>query len=640
MKTKFVGLFAIAMVFIFSCKKDILDEPKSPTVTLLSPTDKSNGIDIVPTFTWEASDPDGKSLTYDFYIGPDSTGLVKEASNLTSPEYVLTNYSLKKENTYYWCVYVNNGTERVRSKQWSFKSIPAPDSPILSGPTGGAFVRDQLTFAWQPVAAGAGETIVYDVYLGANKKSLEKIATVEGASTYSFDPSSLEIGKVYYWKVDASDLINASSSEISSFKKLMPGAPDEPYVVVPEIKSGIYSAGADLSWTAVNDPESDQVLYDIYMDNVYPPTTLLAEGVTTNNYTIAALDPNKPYFWQVVAKDGSNNYTNSAVFSFTKLAAGSPGAPVLADLAEEGMLSLDEVFKWDPVSEPDGQAVTYDVYVGDAFPPVNKVASDLAETEFQILNKDLSCDITNVKTFYCLVVAKDTDGNESNSVPVIFKPQMTGTMTDVRGAESITSPWVRMGQHIWLAQNLRTRFLTDGSSIVNITGKIYDQSDNEIKLYAEHPPVDGFPEDWLDRHGLVYTYALANDPLMYPSGWHVPDYQETGVMLKYADIQYGWNSTKSDPQVADILGQGEFHEGTDKYGLNLITAGFKYNSTSTSTSYALGFRHQLEKQRFVMWMSGGTDFRTLELYGPGGYKVRPYPYNNGIMYGLRLVKNK
>ena len=166
MKTKIVGLFAIAMVFIFSCKKDILDEPKSPTVTLLSPTDKSNGIDIVPTFTWEATDPDGKSLTYDFYIGPDSTGLVKEASNLTSAEFTLTNYSLEKDNTYYWCVYANNGQVRVKSAQWSFKSIPAPNTPVLVAPIDGAYVRSELSFDWQPVQAGEGETILYDVYMG------------------------------------------------------------------------------------------------------------------------------------------------------------------------------------------------------------------------------------------------------------------------------------------------------------------------------------------------------------------------------------------------------------------------------------------------------------------------------------------
>ena len=638
MKTKFVGLFAIAMVFIFSCKKDILDEPKSPTVTLLSPTDKSNGIDIVPTFTWEASDPDGKSLTYDFYIGPDSTGLVKEASNLTSPEFTLTNYSLKKENTYYWCVYVNNGLERVKSKQWSFRSIPAPESPVLSGPAVGSFVRDQLTFTWQPVVAGAGEQIVYDVYFGEKAGALEKIATVDGETSYTLDPSALEIEKVYYWKVAASDLINSSASEIASFKKLMPGAPDEPLTVSPQVKMGIYDATAKLTWTAVADPESDQVLYDVYMDNVYPPTTLVAEGITAAEYTTAALDANKPYYWKVVAKDASNHFTNSTVSSFTKLAAGSPGAPELANLEEDGLLQLDEIIKWDAVSEPDGQAVTYDVYVGDVFPPVNKVASDLTETEFTILNKDLSCDITNVKTFYCMVVAKDPDGNESNSVPLIFEPQMTGVFTDVRPTETNDYSWVRVGEQIWMSQNLRTTQFTDGTAIL-FGGPTLTVKDNPTMInYNEHPVWEnfegGWPFDWLETKGRVYTSAVAAHDMIAPSGWHVMNTDDMNKLKSYIP------GSILD-RVKHVLGTWHL-DGQDTYGINCETAGWRYNNEKTdNTVYVEGYRVNLEQTRADLWVDD-DNFGVLEL-NPGGNsdgnRWRYFTYSTNMMFGIRLVKN-
>jgi len=636
MKTKIVGLFAIAMVFIFSCKKDILDEPKSPTVTLLSPTDKSNGIDIVPTFTWEATDPDGKSLTYDFYIGPDSTGLVKEASNLTSAEFTLTNYSLEKDNTYYWCVYANNGQVRVKSAQWSFKSIPAPNTPVLVAPIDGAYVRSELSFDWQPVQAGEGETILYDVYMGETPNNLEKIATVEGEDIYSIDPSSLEIGKVYYWKVAATDLINSSFSATGSFKKLMPGSPDEPFIVSPEIKKGLYDTNVNLSWTAVTDPESDQVLYDVYMDNVFPPTTRVAEGLTTNSFTTAALDPNKPYYWQVVAKDPSNNFTTSAFSNFATLAAGAPGAPVLADFAD-GIMPLDEVISWDAVTEPDGQPVTYDVYVGDAFPPANLVASDLTETEFTILNKDLSCDITNVKTFCCMVVAKDPDGNVSNSVPVSFKPQMTGTITDVRLSETNEYSWVRVGTQIWLSQNLRAKKFTDGTDIP-IGGPTTTVKDDPTLLFCnEHPVYEGFiggwPTDWLETKGRVYTSAVAYHGMIAPQGWHVMTVADMNTLKSYVP------GTILD-RVTAVLGTWQTG-GQDTYGLNMETAGWRYNTGATNANYIAGFRVDVLQTRSDHWVNDGN-FGVLEL-NPGGNndgnRWRFFKYNTNMMFGIRLVKN-
>ncbi len=616
-------LLTVVLVFttLISCEDDdnAFVEQK-PSVSLISPTDKANGIDIAPSFEWEASDPNEKPLKFDFYMGLDSTKLFLQAENLKVTNYSLTDYKILKDAAYYWRVVAKNGLEEKESDIWKFMSIPVPDAPNLTSPEIDVFVRDALTFEWDAVIAGEGETISYKVLLGKTNPPTDVIGTVDdGSTSFVADASALDIGEVYYWQINATDLINDSSSEVRSFKKLRSGAPDEPLIVAPVDKIGVMS-GVVLDWTDVTDPEGDTVSYDVYLDKQNTPATLVAT-VTTSEFTTSVLDLNSAYYWYVVAKDPSGNFTESEISGFTVLGAG-PGFPAIHDFAVQDVFSLDELLVWDAAAG----ATSYDVYIDTVNPPVNRVATDITETEYKVKNSEIPSDITDVKTYYALVVAKDGSGGETNSFPVAFTPQMTGVYTDVRATESLDYSWVRIGTQVWMSQNLRTKKLTNGDDLslapasltANTQGLLYDEQDNGYSGVA----------DWQDRHGRVYSQPCVIEPLMVPNGWHIMTKTDINTIKNYVA-----------PSNSTVL-MGSFHDnGTDVYGLNMITAGRRYNN---------GWSNGADKVRTEHWVgvssltSGDNSF---ELFSDGSsysngfrfYKQGNSAYSR--MWGIRLVKN-
>ncbi|GAA3614941.1 FISUMP domain-containing protein [Flavivirga amylovorans] len=627
-----IFLIVIVMVFIplISCEDD--DEAfveKKPIITLVSPEDKLGNVDIAPMFEWEASDPNERPLKFDFLLGIDSTKLFIQAENLKENSYTLTDYKLRKDVTYYWSVIAKNGIEKQEAPIRSFTSIPAPGAPVLTGPGADIFIRDVLTFEWEPVAAGEGESISYNVFLGKSNPPTDAIGVVnDGSTSFAFDASTLDVGSVYYWKVDATDLINNSSSEIRSFKKLASGAPDEPLIVSPIEGSGVM-AGTTLDWTDVTDPEGDAVSYDVYLDKLNEPVTLVTT-VTTSEYTPVGLDVNSAYYWYVVAKDPSDNSTPSQISGFANI-GGSPGFPQINPFAVSGVLSLDEILTWQAAAG----ATSYDVYVDTVNPPLNLVASDITETEYLIKNTEIPSDLTDVKTYYALVVAKDGVGGVTNSFPVEFTPQMTGVYTDTRSEEVLDYNWVRIGTQIWMSQNLRTKKFTDGENLVKVvqptSGDYPITASSTESFYDDHPAtqgvISGFPTfmpPWSDGdNGRVYSHNVRSSPLIAPSGWHVLNDDDISTIMAYV------------PQANDLL--ADFHGGTDLYGANLIIAGYRYNNFNAGRPF--GFRYGVEAGRASYWIDNTGANNVLELYPAGNYRLFNQSSPHNRMFGIRLVKD-
>ncbi len=74
-----------------------------------------------------------------------------------------------------------------------------------------------------------------------------------------------------------------------------------------------------LTWSSTTDPDGDEVTYKLLLDVNESPETMLAEGLTTTEFSIAkSLQRNKVYYWKVAASDGSKGETESTeTFSFS-----------------------------------------------------------------------------------------------------------------------------------------------------------------------------------------------------------------------------------------------------------------------------------------------------------------------------------
>ena len=93
--------------------------PTQPTNP--SPSDGQTDVPLNPTLSWETSDPDGDSLTYDIYFGSDSNPPLVE-SDLSTNTY--NPGKLNSKTTYYWKVVAKDGKgAKTESAVWSFTTL-------------------------------------------------------------------------------------------------------------------------------------------------------------------------------------------------------------------------------------------------------------------------------------------------------------------------------------------------------------------------------------------------------------------------------------------------------------------------------------------------------------------------------------
>ena len=100
-----------------------------------------------------------------------------------------------------------------------------------------------------------------------------------------------------------------------------------------------------------------------------------------------------------------------------------------------------------------------------------------------------------------------------------------GTVTDIDGNVYKT---VRVGDQIWMAENLKTRHYNDGTSIPNVTDSkawlnitdgayCYYNNDNSYNLI----------------YGKLYNWNAVNTGKLAPKGWHVPSVEEWRELIDY-----------------------------------------------------------------------------------------------------------
>lgn len=137
-----------------------------------------------------------------------------------------------------------------------------------------------------------------------------------------------------------------------------------------------------LEWQAAPDLEGDAVTYDVLLDTNPTPVTVAASGISDLSYQPVVVS-GTTYYWQVIGNDELGGTTSSVVLSFTTVNH-APSAVVLTS-PENGAISVDTnvILEWEAATDPDGDAVTYNVLLMEADnPPATVVASGITELTF------------------------------------------------------------------------------------------------------------------------------------------------------------------------------------------------------------------------------------------------------------------
>jgi uncharacterized protein (TIGR02145 family) len=110
---------------------------------------------------------------------------------------------------------------------------------------------------------------------------------------------------------------------------------------------------------------------------------------------------------------------------------------------------------------------------------------------------------------------------------VTFNPSLTyGTVTDIGGISYKTIP---IGQQVWMAENLKTSRLNDGTTIplvvsnsewTNIQTPAYCWFDNNKEVYE-------------NIYGAYYNWYAVSTGKLCPAGWHVPSDAEWQQLVNF-----------------------------------------------------------------------------------------------------------
>jgi hypothetical protein len=216
--------------------------------------------------------------------------------------------------TYYWRIDEINEAEPNspwKGKVWSF-SIP-PKTAYNPNPADGAeFVAIDATLSWTP---GFGAKL-HTVYIGTDFDNVNNAAggAPKGLATYK--PASLELGKVYYWRVDEFDALATYKGGVWSFTT--PGAVGNPQ---PTNGATGVQMTAQLGWTPATNAVSHDVYFGTDKDAVRNATTSSPAYKGNKAAGAESYDPGKlawhsDYYWRVDAVYNTGK-VKGLVLSFT-----------------------------------------------------------------------------------------------------------------------------------------------------------------------------------------------------------------------------------------------------------------------------------------------------------------------------------
>lgn len=155
----------------------------------------------------------------------------------------------------------------------------------------------------------------------------------------------------------------------------------------------------------------------------------------------------------------------------------------------------------------------------------------------------------------------------------------TGTFTDSR--DSKTYNWVKIGEQVWMAENLNFT----GSGIQHIT-------DNTE--WENNPDYDGWcyyenNDNYGNTYGALYQWEAAK--AVCPSGWHLPTDEEWTQLENYLkENAYSYDgvignsgiakslATNSGWSISDnqgAVGNSDFEEYRNKTGFSALPGGFR-----------------------------------------------------------------
>ena len=158
-------------------------------------------------------------------------------------------------------------------------------------------------------------------------------------------------------------------------------------------------------------------------------------------------------------------------------------------------------------------------------------------------------------------------------------------VTDIDGNEYKT---VTIGFQTWMAENLNTTRLNDGTAIPNITN-LSEWAVIETPAYIYYDNSEILGSDYEAIYGALYNWNTVQTGLLCPTGYHVPSFDEWGILLDF--LGGGDAAAYKLIEKGNIHWQGDFPsntKATNESGFTALPGGILVIEADIKDYYGVG----------------------------------------------------
>jgi transcriptional regulator CtsR len=381
----------------FNFKTGLGPTPNSPSDLIATPISTSQ-----INLTWQDNSSDETGLKIERKTGTGSySQIATVGANVTS----YSNSGLSARTTYYYRVraYNNVGNSDYSNEASATTLPPPPAAPILKSPASASTVSSLTPRLEWNASSGA---VSYGIQVSTSYSFTNLLVNETGITDLYYDiaPGILKWNTTYYWRVNASNSFDSTSSWSSSryFKTAVGPPPNAPSTLVA---TPISSSQINLTW---QDNSSDETGFKIERKTGTGSYSQIATvGADVTSYSNGGLSASTIYYYRVRTYKGTLNSDYCEEASATTLPP-PPAAPTLKSPASRSTVpNLTPRLEWNASSG----AVSYDIQISTSSSFTNLLVDETGITD---LYYDMAPGILNWgTTYYWRISASNSYGSTS-----------------------------------------------------------------------------------------------------------------------------------------------------------------------------------------------------------------------------------
>jgi uncharacterized protein (TIGR02145 family) len=192
---------------------------------------------------------------------------------------------------------------------------------------------------------------------------------------------------------------------------------------------------------------------------------------------------------------------------------------------------------------------------------------------------------------------------------------------------------IKIGNQVWMKENLKTTKFNDGTAIPNVT-------DASVWISISTPGFAWYNNDTLNKpiYGGLYNWYSVNTNKLCPTGWHVPSDEEMKTLEIFLGMSreeaeaIGLRGTDQGARLKSNTGWPDGYNGTNTTGFSALPGGFRFGFDGAFSD--IGYKG-------IFWTSSldpvnSAWYRHFEYNSDA---VDRYAYGRHVGFSIRCVKD-